>query len=113
MAHTGEEIQIEERGNDYNLYQSAFESVITHYHQVDRRFETEGLKEKKCAKENDKAKGNKLAIPSAPIPVAAPVPNAVVVDVVDTNPLYDDIIYPQTQSPRKKPRKPLPTLHRH
>ena len=30
LAHTGEEIQLEERGNDYNLYQSAFESVILH-----------------------------------------------------------------------------------
>jgi len=80
LAHTGEEIQMKERWNDCDLYPSAFESVITHCQRVDKRFETEGRKEKKCAKENDKAKGNELAVPVAPVPVA------VAVAVVDTDP---------------------------
>lgn len=90
LAHAREEIQMKERGNDCNLYPSALESVITHCQRVDKRY-TEVLKEKKCAKENE------LAVPGAPVP--APVPNAVAVAVVDTDPLYDDIVYPQTQSP--------------
>mmetsp|Transcript_56429 Transcript_56429/g.63857 ORF Transcript_56429/g.63857 Transcript_56429/m.63857 type:complete len:250 (-) Transcript_56429:308-1057(-) len=73
---------MKERGNDCNLYPSALESAITHCQRVDKRY-TEGLKEKKCAKENE------LAVPGAPVPVAAPIPDAVAVAVVDTDPLYD------------------------
>jgi len=82
LAHAREEIQMKERGNDCNLYPSALESAITHCQRVDKRY-TEGLKEKKCAKENE------LAVPGAPVPVAAPIPDAVAVAVVDTDPLYD------------------------
>ena len=75
LAHAQEEIQMKERGNDCELYPSAIESVITHCQRVDKRY-TEGLKEKKCAKENE------LAVPGAPVPVAAPIPDAVGVAVV-------------------------------
>ena len=102
LAHTEEEIQMKERGNDCD----AFVSVNTRCQQVEMRREMEMLKEEKCAKENDKAKGNELAVPVAPVPVAARVLNALAVTVVDTDPLYDGIV---TQSPRKKPRKPSPT----
>ena len=59
LAHAREEIQMKERGNDCELYPSAF--------------------------------GNELAVPGAPVPVAAPIPDAVAVAVavVDTDPLYD------------------------
>ena len=52
----------------------------------------ERLKEEKCAKRNDKAKGNELAVPVAPVPVAARVLNTLAVTVVDTDPLYDGIV---------------------